>query len=93
MFQEEPIDVVLRFAPEAADDAAGCLFHPSQNSVREPDGSLIVRVHARGAQEMCWHLFTGGTDVSIAPHALRSTMAEMAAEIAQQHAKPSVPTS
>lgn len=54
----------------------------------------IVRAHAGGAQEMCWHLFTWGTDVSIvAPHALRSTMAEMAAEIAQQHAKPSVPTS
>ena len=28
VFQEEPIDVVLRFAPEAADDAAGWVFHP-----------------------------------------------------------------
>jgi predicted DNA-binding transcriptional regulator YafY len=32
VFQEEPIDVVLRFKPEASDDAAGWLFHPSQSS-------------------------------------------------------------
>ena len=36
VFQEEPIDVVLRFEPEAADDAAGWVFHPSQSVEREP---------------------------------------------------------
>jgi len=31
LFQEEPIDVVLRFTPDAADDAERWLFHPSQS--------------------------------------------------------------
>jgi hypothetical protein len=30
VFQEDPIDVVLRFTPEATEDAARWLFHPSQ---------------------------------------------------------------
>jgi predicted DNA-binding transcriptional regulator YafY len=65
VFQEEPIDVVLRFSPEAADDAASWLFHPSQSIAREPDRALTVRFRAGGVQEMCWHLFTWGTTVSI----------------------------
>ena len=79
VFQEDPIDVVLRFAPEAADDASGWLFHPSQSIEREPDGALTVRFRAGGVQEMCWHLFTWGTAVTIvAPDTLRVAMAEMA---------------
>ena len=65
VFQEEPIDVVLRFAPDAADDAARWLFHPSQSTIREADGWLTVRFRAAGVQEMCWHLFTRGTAVAI----------------------------
>ena len=30
VFQEEPVDVALRFAPEVAADAASFLFHPGQ---------------------------------------------------------------
>ena len=58
VFQEEPIDVVLRFAPEVAADAATFLFHPRQTMENEDDGSLIVRFTAGGTREMCWHLFT-----------------------------------
>jgi predicted DNA-binding transcriptional regulator YafY len=87
VFQEDPIDAVLRFTPEAADDAAGWLFHPSQSIEREPDGALIVRFRAGGVQEMCWHLFTWGTAVSVmAPEALRTHMADMAIAAAQHHA-------
>ena len=64
-FQEEPIDVVLRFEAETADDAAGWLFHPSQSIEREPGGGLLMRFRASGVQEMCWHLFTWGTEVTI----------------------------
>lgn len=53
VFQEEPIDVVLRFKPEAADDAAGWLFHPSQRLARGPGGALTVCFRAGGVQEMC----------------------------------------
>ncbi len=87
-FQEEPSDVVLRFAPEAADDAASWLFHPSQRLEEESDGSLTVRFHAGGTKEMSWHLFTWGTAVTIvAPTELRDVMAQMTTETAQHHAQ------
>jgi predicted DNA-binding transcriptional regulator YafY len=86
VFQEEPIDVVLRFEPWAADDAAGWVFHPSQSLDREADGRLIVRFRAGGVQEMCWHLFTWGTGVTVVgPEALRAAMAELLVEAAQHH--------
>lgn len=86
VFQEEPTDVVLRFTPEAAEDAAGWLFHPSQSTVRDTDGALLVRFRAGGVQEMCWHLFTWGSAVSIAePEALRAAMARMVTEVAHHY--------
>ena len=86
VFQEEPIDVMLRFESEAADDAAGWVFHPSQSMEREPDGALTVRFRAGGTQEMCWHLFTWGKVVSIvAPASLQETMAEMTLRASQHH--------
>jgi predicted DNA-binding transcriptional regulator YafY len=86
VFQEDPIDVVLRFTPEAAEDAARWLFHPSQIVAREEDGSLTVRFHAGGAQEMCWHLFTWGTTVTVVePEMLRAQLAELCATTAEHH--------
>ena len=86
VFQEEPIDVVLRFVPEAAEDAAQWLFHPSQTVVHEEDGSLTVRFRAGGIQEMCWHLFTWGTAVTIVgPAALRKAVAAAALAAAGHH--------
>ncbi len=78
VFQEDPVEVVLRFAPDAAADAAGWLFHPTQTKTPEADGSLIVRFSAGGLREMCWHLFTWGDAVTIlAPEDLRHDMREM----------------
>jgi predicted DNA-binding transcriptional regulator YafY len=86
VFQEEPIDVVLRFEPDAADDAAGWLFHPTQMVEREADGGLIVRFRAGGVQEMCWHLFTWGKAVTVvAPEELRTEMTEMVTEVLAHH--------
>jgi predicted DNA-binding transcriptional regulator YafY len=68
VFQEPPQDVVLRFSPDAADDAAEWLFHPSQTLVRQDDGALIVRFRCGGMLELSWHLFTwGGTVEVLAP--------------------------
>jgi predicted DNA-binding transcriptional regulator YafY len=89
VFQEEPIDVVLRFAPEAAEDAAGWLFHPSQIVGREADGVVTVRFTAGGIQEMCWHLFTWGTAVTVVgPKELRNDMARLTQTAAAHHRPP-----
>jgi predicted DNA-binding transcriptional regulator YafY len=86
VFQEEPIDVVLRFAPEAADDAAGWMFHSTQKVQREADGSLTVQFRGGGVQEMCWHLFTWGTAVVIVePDTLRAAMAQMTKAVGLHH--------
>jgi predicted DNA-binding transcriptional regulator YafY len=86
VFQEEPIDVVLWFTPDAAEDAARWSFHPSQSMTRGADGSLTVRFRAGGMQEMCWHLFTWGTALTIlAPDPLRVKMTQKALEVAKHH--------
>ncbi len=56
VFQEEPSDVVLRFAASAAEEAQAWLFHPTQKTERQPDGALLVTFRAGGLREICWHL-------------------------------------
>ena len=85
-FQEEPIDVALRFAPEVAADAASFLFHPGQDVSEKEDGSLTVRFRAGGTREMCWHLFTWGDKVTVEkPETLRLQLAEMCSLLAGHH--------
>ena len=86
VFQEAPIDVVLRIAPAAAEAAEGWVFHPSQTVTAEPDGALTVRLRAGGEREMCWHFFTWGKALTIlAPNSLRQAMARMAQQAAAHH--------
>ena len=86
VFQEEPVDVVLRFTPQAADDAAGWVFHPSQTMQREADGALIVRFRAGGMREMCWHLFRWGEAVTVVgPEELRELLAGMTRLVLMHH--------
>ena len=86
-FQEPPVDVVLRFEPGAAHDAATFLFHPSQTLVENEDGSLTVRFRAGGMDEMCWHLFTWGESVTVEkPGRLRERLRNMCAGLAEHHA-------
>lgn len=65
VFQEEPFDVVWRFSPEAAATASDFLFHPSQTTEHEDDGSLIVRFRAGSDLEMAWHLNLWGDAVEV----------------------------
>ena len=86
-FQEPPVDVELRFAPDAARDAATFLFHPSQTLVKNEDDSLTVQFRAGGLNEMCWHLFTWGESVTVEkPEPLREHLRSMCAELAEHHA-------
>lgn len=65
-------EVVWRFAPDAAERAAGFRFHPRQVLEPQDDGSLIVRFHAAGWLEMAWHLYQWGDKVEVlAPQGLR----------------------
>jgi predicted DNA-binding transcriptional regulator YafY len=68
-------EVIWRFAPAAAQRAAGFRFHPRQILEPQEDGSLVVRFHAAGWLEMAWHLYQWGDKVEvIAPQALRETV-------------------
>jgi predicted DNA-binding transcriptional regulator YafY len=88
VFQEEPVDVVLRFAPEAADEAEGWEFHPTQTMEREEDGALIVSFKAGGIQEMCWHLFIWGESVTVlSPTRLRDELVQKATLVTAHHFK------
>jgi predicted DNA-binding transcriptional regulator YafY len=87
VFQEEPMDVVLRVASVAAEDALTWLFHPSQSMERQPDGSVIVSFRAGGTAEICRHLFAWGTLIDIiAPDRLRMALLDAASDLIA-HAK------
>ena len=86
-FQEDPVDVVLRFDPGAARDAASFLFHPSQKLIENDDRSLEVQFRAGGLNEMCWHLFTWGEGVTVEqPAELRERLRSMCEGVAEHHA-------
>ena len=85
-FQEEPVEVALRFDPSVAPDVTAFLFHPDQTVSENDDGSLTVRFTAGGINEMCWHLFTWGDSVTVErPKALRQRLAQMCSALAAHH--------
>lgn len=85
-FQENPLDVVLRFDAAAAPDAKAFRFHPSQATNENSDGSLTVRFRAGGVEEICWHLVTWGESVTILePPSLRQRLAEICASLVAHH--------
>ena len=77
IYQDAQEDVVLRFAPSAADSALRWRFHVGQTAEREADGSVVVRFTASGMRELAWHLVTWGADVQVlAPERLRAVLVE-----------------
>lgn len=58
-------DIAWRFSPSAAPRAAEFMFHPTQTSEQEPNGSLVVRFRAAGLLEMAWHLYMWGDAVEV----------------------------
>ena len=88
-FQEEPVDVVLRFTPEAKRDASAFLFHPNQTMEENADDTLTVRFAAGGIDEMCWHLVTWADSVAVEqPTHLRERLAAMCSRLADYHSQP-----
>jgi len=81
IYQDEIEDVVLKVAPEGAEEARAWRWHPTQTVEDQPDGSVLVRFRASGMRELAWHLFTWGEQVTILqPPRLKAVMAgELAA--------------
>jgi predicted DNA-binding transcriptional regulator YafY len=65
VYQEDPVDVVLRVTPVGAPEALKWRFHPTQTIEPQEDGSVIVRFRAGGRLELIWHLFTWGDTIEI----------------------------
>lgn len=84
---EGPEAVVLRIAPERAEDALRWRFHPSQTTEPQADGAVIVRFSAAGMLELAWHLFSWGGAVQVlAPDSLRRLMIEELQKALASHA-------
>jgi predicted DNA-binding transcriptional regulator YafY len=87
-FQEEPCDIVWRFAPAAVATARTYAFHPTQELEDCDDGSLVVRFRAGGLQEMAFHAFTwGGLLEVLKPKELRNLVRDIAEEVRTVHAE------
>ncbi len=89
VYQEEPQDIVISFAPSAARDGRAYLFHPTQTMTDELDGSLTVRFHAGALLQIAHHLMTWGDAATIvAPKALQDVMREQVAALYRHYVEP-----
>lgn len=62
--------------PDAAEDPERWLFHPLHSMNRDPDGLLTVCLRAGAPEQMCSHLLTWETALTIlAAYSLRVEMA------------------
>jgi predicted DNA-binding transcriptional regulator YafY len=87
IYQEDIEEVVLRILPQSAEEALSWQFHPTQQVVSEPDGSVRVTFRASGMRELAWHLFTWRDQVEIlAPARLKQVMLEELALSLGRHA-------
>jgi predicted DNA-binding transcriptional regulator YafY len=69
---QQPVEVVLRFAPKVAARVQEARWHPSQRVTVEADGSLLWRATIAGTIEVRLWALQWGDDVEvIAPVSLR----------------------
>ena len=86
IWRETPFDVVLRFSPDVARDAKAWRFHVTQTAHDEPDGSVILRVHAGGMEEMVAHLALWGSTVTVLePRRMAQRLAELGRDLLDHH--------
>lgn len=78
IYQEEPMDIELRFSKEVADAVLEYNFHSTQKIKKNNDGTVTVKMHTGGRKEICWHLFKWGKNVKIiTPKELIKTYKEL----------------
>lgn len=73
---QEPVDVVLRFAPRVASRVLEATWHPTQTVAVDPDGSLRWRATVSGTIEIRLWILSWGDDVEVLePSSLRDDVA------------------
>jgi predicted DNA-binding transcriptional regulator YafY len=84
---QEPIEVVLRFAPSVAARVAEARWHRSQVTEAQPDGSLVWRATVAGPLEIGIWILGWGDDVEVlAPPGLRERVAGQLTRAAARYA-------
>jgi predicted DNA-binding transcriptional regulator YafY len=72
VFQGDPVQVRIRFAPEVAGYIREKIWHPTQNLVPQPDGSLIFNARVAGVEDIRqWVLRWGAGAEVLEPEHLR----------------------
>lgn len=75
VYQGEPEKVEVLFAPQIAGYVREKEWHPSQELISQPDGSLLFRARVAGLDEIKhWLLRWGGQATVLAPRPLRDAM-------------------
>ncbi len=73
---QEPVDVVLRFAPRVASRVLEATWHPTQSVATDADGSLRWRATVSGTIEIRLWILAWGDDVEVLePRSLRTDVA------------------
>ncbi len=84
---QPPVDVVLRFAPSVAARVAETIWHPTQTTTSEADGSLTWRATVAGTVEIKLWILSWGADVEVLqPEALRADVAATLGRAAARYA-------
>jgi predicted DNA-binding transcriptional regulator YafY len=83
---QEPVEVVIRFAPAVATRVQEARWHPSQRVTVEADGSLTWRATVAGTIEVrLWVLQWGDDAEVLAPQSLRDDVAATARRAAARY--------
>ena len=89
IFHGEPVQVRIRFAPEAAGYIKEKIWHPTQVLTPEPDGSVVFTADVAGIEEIkIWVLKWGAAAEVLKPEALRQQIADEARAILQKYCPP-----
>ncbi len=77
VWTEEPVGVVVHFSSHVAGRVCEAMWHPSQTTEDQPDGSLLWRVRVSGTVEITPWIRSWGPDaVVLAPQELRERIAQ-----------------
>ena len=76
VWTEEPVEVVVRFSPTVAGRVSEAVWHPSQTTESQPDGSLKWRARVSGTVEITPWIRSWGADAEVQePPELRARIA------------------